>query len=242
MLDLVDPVHLPPDFRRAIRNVRMRGTLAKVNYAVSALPAFAGLQDRNLESQKAAISGCVRLCRSIDGLERAFDAAKYGRFSDEPWIELAIPSISDPRLAPEGHHVVSAYVQFAPYQLRGTTWDLEGERLGDAVTRTIEAYAPGFETTIIARQVITPLDLERTYGLTGGQIFHGELALDQLLLARPLLGWARYRTPIDNLFLCGNGTHPGTGLDGRAGMLAAREIVRNAGRDRRLGWRTRGFI
>lgn len=234
LLELVDPVHLPPDFRRAVRNIRMRGTLAKVNYAVSALPSFAGLQDRGHESQQAALSGCVRLCRSIDGIERAFDAAKYGGFSDEPWIELAIPSIADPGLAPEGHHVISAYVQFAPYELRRTTWDQERERLGDTATRTIASYAPGFETAIVARQVITPLDLERTYGLTGGHIFHGELALDQLLLARPLLGWARYRTPIDNLFLCGNGTHPGTGLDGRAGMLAAREIVKDLRRDRRF--------
>jgi len=230
MLDLVDPVHLLPDFRRAIRNVRMRGTLAKVNYAVSVLPSFGGLRDHDPQSQKAALSGCVRLCRSIDGIERAFDAAKYGGFSDEPWIELAIPSIADPRLAPDGHHVISAYVQFAPYELRRTTWDQERERLGDTATRTIASYAPGFERTIVARQIITPLDLERTYGLTGGQIFHGELALDQLLLARPLLGWARYRTPIENLFLCGNGTHPGTGLDGRAGLLAAREIVKDLGR------------
>ena len=122
--------------------------------------------------------------------------------------------------------MISAYVQFAPYCLRGKTWDGERDRLGDVVTRTIDAYAPGFASTVMARQVITPLDLERTYGLTGGHIFHGELALDQFFVTRPLLGWARYATPIDRLYLCGSGTHPGTGLNGRSGALAAKEILR----------------
>jgi phytoene dehydrogenase-like protein len=167
----------------------------------------------------------LRLCPGMDALERAFDAAKYGRYADDPWIELAIPSILDPGLAPAGQHVVSAYVQFAPYSLRGTTWDREREHLADVATGTIARYAPGFEQLVVARQIITPLDLEGTYGLTGGQIFHGELALDQLLSARPLLGWARYQTPIRNLFLCGTGAHPGSGLDGRAGLVAARRII-----------------
>jgi phytoene dehydrogenase-like protein len=121
-------------------------------------------------------------------------------------------------------------VQYAPYRLRGTTWDVEGERLGDATTRTIERYAPGFGSTVVAREVITPLDLERSYGLTGGHIFHGELALDQLFVARPLLGWSRYRTPIRNLYLCGSGTHPGTGLSGLSGALAAKAILKGSGR------------
>ncbi len=225
MLGLVDPVHLSPDFVRAIRHIRMRGTLAKINYAVSSLPAFTALGGLDRQQQASALSGCVRLCRGMDAIERAFDAAKYGAYAEEPWIELTIPSLADRNLAPEGQHVVSAYVQFAPYDLRGTTWDLERERLGDAATRTIAKDAPGFERSIVARHVVTPLDLERTYGLTGGQIFHGELALDQLFLARPLLGWARYQTPIGHLFLCGTGTHPGTGLDGRSGWLAAKEIL-----------------
>jgi phytoene dehydrogenase-like protein len=121
--------------------------------------------------------------------------------------------------------VISVYVQFAPYHLRGTTWDAERDRLGDAATRTIATYAPGFESTVVARQVITPLDLERTFGLTGGHIFHGELSLDQLCVTRPLLGWARYATPIGRLYLCGSGTHPGTGLNGRSGALAAKAVL-----------------
>jgi phytoene dehydrogenase-like protein len=224
LLGLLDPVHLAPEFVRRVQNIRARGTLAKVNYAVSALPRFAGLAAQNVSG--AALSGRVRLARDVDGIERAFDAAKYGGFADEPWIELTIPSIADPSLAPAGQHVVSAYVQYAPYQLRGTTWDAERDRLGDVATRTIARYAPGFEASVVARDVITPLDLERTYGLTGGHIFHGELALDQLFITRPLLGWARYATPIRHLYLCGSGTHPGTGLNGRSGALAAKEIVK----------------
>ena len=153
---------------------------------------------------------------------------KYGGYSKDPWIELAIPSILDPALAPAGQHVVSAYVQFAPFSLRDSTWDREREPVADVATAVIARYAPGFEQSVVARQVITPMDLEGTYGLTGGQIFHGELALDQLLSGRPLPGWARYATPIRNLFLCGAGTHPGTGLDGRSGMLAAKQIIKAA--------------
>jgi phytoene dehydrogenase-like protein len=225
LLGLLDPIHLAPEIVRRIQNVRAHGTLAKINYAVSSLPRIAGVDALHGAERSAALSGRTRLARDIDGIERAFDAAKYGGFADEPWIELTIPSIADPALAPQGQHVVSAYVQYAPYRLRGTNWDAERDRLALAASRTIEQYAPGFESSIVARTVVTPLDLERTYGLTGGHIFHGELSLDQWFVTRPLLGWARYRTPIDRLYLCGSGTHPGTGLDGRSGANAAREII-----------------
>ena len=217
LLKMIDPIHLAPEFVRRVQNIRARGTLAKVNYAVSALPDLAN-------RAPAALSGRIRLAPNVDAIERAFDVAKYGGFSNEPWIELTIPSVTDPSLAPNGAHVVSAYVQYAPYALRGTTWDDERERLGEVATRTIGRYAPGFESTIVARQVITPVDLERTYGFTGGHIFHGELALDQLFIGRPVLGWTRYATPIQNLYLCGAGTH--AGLNGRSGMLVAKEILR----------------
>src|SRR6185295_19075280 len=222
LLGLVDPVHLEPEFVRRVQNIRAHGTLAKVNYAVSALPRFAGLAALSASDQAAALSGRIRLARNIDGIERAFDAAKYGTIAQEPWIELTIPSIADPGLAPQGGHVVSAYVQYAPYHLRvDSNWDAERESLAIAATATIAHYAPGFHSSVVAREVITPLDLERKYGLTGGHIFHGELSLDQWFVTRPTLGWARYRTPIANLFLCGSGTHPGSGLDGRSGALAA---------------------
>lgn len=225
LLGLVDPIQLAPETLGRLQNIRAHGTLAKVNYAVSALPVIAALASHDASDREAALSGRVRLAADIDSIERAFDTAKYGGFSTDPWIELTIPSVLDPDLAPRGQHVVSAYVQYAPYHLRGTTWDAEREPLGDAATQAIERYAPGFASTVIAREVITPLDLERTYGLTGGHIFHGELALDQLFVTRPLLGWARYRTPIRNLYLCGSGTHPGTGLSGRSGALAAKAIL-----------------
>jgi phytoene dehydrogenase-like protein len=221
LLGLVDPIHLAPELVRRLQNIRAHGTLAQITYTVSSLPRFGGVQ------QPAALSGRVRLARDIDGIERAFDRAKYGGFADEPWIELTMPSVADPTQTAAGRHVVSAYVQYAPYHLRGTTWDAERERLGDAATRTIARYAPGFESSVLARDVITPLDLERTYGLTGGHIFHGELALDQFFVTRPLLGLARYGTPIRNLYICGSGTHPGTGLNGRSGALAAKEIIKS---------------
>jgi phytoene dehydrogenase-like protein len=226
LLGLLDPLHLSPEFVRRVQNLRAHGTLAKINYAVSALPQFSGLAALGASERAAALSGRVRLARSVDGIERAFDAAKYGRFAAEPWIELTIPSLADPIRAAAGSHVVSAYVQYAPYHLRDTTWAAERSTLATAATATIARYAPGFHASIVAREVITPLDLERTYGLTGGHIFHGELALDQLFVTRPLLGWARYRTPIRNLYLCGSGTHPGTGLDGRSGARAAKEIFK----------------
>jgi phytoene dehydrogenase-like protein len=217
---------LSPDFVRRVTNIRAHGTLAKVNFAVNALPRFTSLADRGVDEQTAALSGRVRLARNVDAIERAFDSAKYGGFSDHPWIELTIPSILDPSLAPSGKHVVSAYVQYAPYHLRNANWDDERDRLGDAAVRAIAQFAPEFPASIVARDVITPLDLERTYGLTGGHIFHGELALDQLFVARPLLGWSAYATPINNLYLCGSGTHPGNGSSGRSGALAARAILK----------------
>ena len=190
--------------------------------------SFPSLAALDAASQSSALTGWVRLARDVDSIERAYDAAKYGAFADEPFVELAIPSLVDPSLAPAGQHVVSAYVQFTPLALRGTTWDAERERLAARATAVIERYAPGFERLVLGRQVLTPADLETQYGLTGGHIFHGELALDQLHLARPLLGWARYVLPIRHLYMCGSGTHPGTGLDGRSGLLAAREILKAA--------------
>ncbi|MGE3190991.1 MAG: phytoene desaturase family protein, partial [Vicinamibacterales bacterium] len=170
-LSLVDPVHLGPEFVWRIRNFRARGTLAKVNLALAGLPAFAG-------APPELLAGRVRLGAGLDTLERAFDHAKYGRFSPEPWVELTLPTVQEPSLAPAGAHVLSAYVQWAPYELRGSTWDAARDALGDAVVGHLERFAPGLSRLVIAREVLTPLDLERQLGLTGGHIFHGELALD----------------------------------------------------------------
>ena len=218
-LSLCEADHLPPEFSWRISHYRSRGTLAKVNFALSALPSFTG-------ASREMLARRVRLAPDLDYLERAFDHAKYGRHSSHPWIEFTIPSIDNPGLAPAGAHVLSAYAQFAPYQLRDTNWDAEREPFGDIVAGTLEQYAPGFASTVVARQVLTPLDLERGWGLTGGQIFHGELSLDQFFTMRPLLGFGGHRTPIRGLFLCSSGSHPGTGLTGGSGANAAAVVSR----------------
>ena len=224
---LVDPSELEPTFRQHADHIRTRGVLTKINYAVSRTPDFTALRARPDDERRAALAGAVRLSAHTNDLERAFDAAKYGGVAETPAIELTVPSLLDDSLAPAGQHVVSVYAQFTPYALRDSMWDRERDRLADRVTRLIDTHAPGFAGAIVARQVMTPVDLEERWGLTGGHIFHGEIALDQLFVARPLLGWARYRTPIANLYLCGSGTHPGIGIDGRSGRLAAREILKD---------------
>jgi phytoene dehydrogenase-like protein len=223
LMRLVDPSHLTPDFIQKIKNYRSMGTVAKINLAISSLPEFTALKtkgDGNL------LKGRIQISPEIDYLERAFDESKYGNFSRNPYIEIAIPSLSDPTLAPAGQHVMSIYMQYAPYTLKSSDWESQRTALGETVVKTIAQYAPNLPQTILRHQIITPKDLEETYGLTGGHIFHGELALDQFFTMRPLLDWARYRTPIERLFLCGSGTHPGTGLTGGSGANAGREIVK----------------
>jgi phytoene dehydrogenase-like protein len=228
-LKLTDPVLLEPSFTRRLQNYRMNGTVAKVNLALSGLPTFTGLNG-NIE----ALASRIQIGPEIDYLERAFDESKYGNFSRAPYLEVTIPTIADPSLAPEGKHVMSIYMQYAPYKLKNGGWQDEAQRvaLGDTVVKTLTQYAPDLPEKILSHQIITPLDLEETYGLTGGHIFHGELALDQIFTMRPMLDWARYRTPIENLYLCGSGTHPGTGLTGSSGANAAREIIRSIKRSR----------
>jgi phytoene dehydrogenase-like protein len=221
-LKLMDPVLLSPTFTKRLQNYRMNGTVAKVNLALSGLPSFSGLDANN-----DALSGRIHIGPGIDYLERAFDESKYGNFSRAPYLEIAIPSLTDASLAPSGQHVMSVYMQYAPYKLKNATWQDQRTALGDTVIKTIAQYAPDLPGKILHTQVITPLDLEEIHGLTGGQIFHGELALDQIFTMRPMLDWARYRTPIKKLYLCGSGTHPGTGLTGASGANAAREIVKD---------------
>ena len=225
-LQLLEPVQLPPDFVFRLRNYRCLGTTAKVNLALDALPDFPALRDSG-ERPEAGLAGRIHIGPEIDYLERAFDAAKYGRFSEAPWLDVTIPTLTDPSLAPPGKHVMSIVVHFAPYELRDTDWKAQQGALGDTVIRTLADFAPNLPGRVLARQVLTPLDLEETFGLTGGHIFQGELALDQLFTMRPLLEWARYRTPLRGLYLCGSGTHPGNGLTGLSGANAAREILKD---------------
>jgi phytoene dehydrogenase-like protein len=218
-LDLIDPIELDPDFITKIRNFRARGTVAKVHLAVGALPAFSGVPN------PADLHGRVHIGPEIDYIERAFDASKYGEIPRRPYIDLTVPSIADSSLAPAGKHVLSAHVQFVPYELR-TGWDSGRQALLAAVLETLEEHAPGLRNTVEATHVLTPVDLERSYGLTGGHIYHGEPSLDQLFTMRPVLGWSQYSTPIANLFVCGSGTHPGGGITGGSGQNAAREILK----------------
>ena len=224
LLKLLDPTHLSPDFVMKLQHYRMPGTVAKVNLALSGLPRFTALEGEN---HGRALSGRIHIGPEIDYLERAFDESKYGNFSRQPYLEVAIPSLTDPTLAPEGKHVMSIYMQYAPYKLKDSDWEKQRVPLGDTVVKTLAQYAPNLPELILTHQIITPQDLEETYGLTGGHIFHGELALDQFFTMRPLLDWARYRTPIQNLYLCGSGTHPGAGLTGGSGANAAREILKD---------------
>jgi phytoene dehydrogenase-like protein len=223
LLGFVEPQHLAPSFLQRIQHYRMHGTVAKVNLALNGLPSFKGV-DGNAAS---LLGGRIQVSPDVEYLEHAFDAAKYGEFSQHPYLEATIPTLRDPSLAPAGKHVMSIYMQYAPYNLRNADWDSQRDALADVVVNTLAEYVPDLRSMIEAREVITPLDLERTYGLTGGHIFHGELALDQLFTMRPLLDWAQYRTPIKRLYLCGSGTHPGNGLTGGSGANASHEIIRD---------------
>ena len=223
LLGLLDPVELEPGFLARVRNYRGSGTLAKINLALNALPNFTGVSG----DSPSLLGGIIHIGPDLDYLERAFDASKYGAWSPRPYMEITIPSITDPSLTPSGAHVMSITAQYAPYRLRFTDWADASARFADAAIDTLNEYAPGLKQSILHRQVITPAELEADYGLTGGHIFHGELALDQLFTMRPLLGWARYRTPIAGLYLCGAGTHPGYGVSGRCGLNAAREVLKD---------------
>ncbi|HKW34752.1 MAG TPA: NAD(P)/FAD-dependent oxidoreductase [Candidatus Acidoferrum sp.] len=221
---LIDPSQFDPVFANRIKNFRAAGNVAKVNLALGGLPGFSALEAD--ERALRALSGRIHIGPDIDYLERAFDDSKYGELSRAPYLDVRIPTILDPALAPDGKHVLSAYVQFAPYKLKEGNWDSHRRELSLRVINTLGTYAPNLSSLVEGVQVITPADLETCYGFTGGHIFHGELALDQLFTMRPVLDWARYKTPIRGLFLCGSGTHPGNGLTGASGANAAREIIR----------------
>jgi phytoene dehydrogenase-like protein len=221
-LDLCDPVELGPTMVWRASNIRQPGATSKVDLALSGLPAFHEDPER--------LKGRIVIGPSIDYLERASDAAKYGEVPEDPWIEATIPSLADPSLAPAGKHVVSALVQATPRRLRGTDWASERERLGDVTVKTLERFAPGLGELVEARHVVTPEDLETGYALTGGHVQHAEPGLDQLFAWRPLNGEARYRFVLDGLYLAGSGAHPGGGVTGGPGANAARRIVKETKR------------
>ena len=222
-LKFIEPKHLSEDFRDEVKRYKYRGSSGKVNLALDGLPNFTCLPGEGHH-----LRGAISISPSIDYMERAYDEAKYGDYSKRPYIDMVIPSLTDPSVAPPGKHVMSCFVQYAPYKLKEGTWDEKREAFGDTVIDTIAEYAPNLKNIIVGRQVVTPLDLEREWGLTEGNIFQGELSLEQLFFLRPVPGWAQYKTPIKNLWMCGSATHPGGGIMGAPGRLAALEILKQS--------------
>ena len=222
-------MRLQPSFRQQLLNLRSEGVVAKVNIATNSLPQVAGIDPASAAS---ALGGRVLVGDVPDDLERAFDASKYGQMSERPWLEVAIPTLSDSSLAPPGTHVLSVYAQYAPYHLRGANWDNEKAALQKRVVSRLGEVMPDLADRISAVETLTPLDLERDHRLTGGHIFHGEHALDQIYAMRPVLGWAQHRTPINGLYLCSGGSHPGGGVTGGPGAHAARVLLRDLKRTR----------
>ncbi len=218
----MDPADLDPDFRDAISKFRSEGTSLKMNLALSGLPDFRALPGTPGPQHRAT----MHICPSVEYIERAWDDAKYGAPSPNPLIEMTIPTMYDPSLAPAGHHIMGIFLQYAPYTLKGTTWDDQREPYSERILDVIEEYCPNIRSIVVERQTLTPLDLERRFGITGGNIFHGEMSLDQMFVLRPVAGWARYRTPIKGLYLCGSGAHPGGGVMGAPGHNCAREILK----------------
>jgi phytoene dehydrogenase-like protein len=229
-LNLLEPGALDPEFEAAIRRIRYRGSSGKVNLAVDALPSFT-----SLPGPGEHLRGAISISPSTEWMERAYDDAKAGRWSRRPYVDMVIPTLVDPLMAPPGNHVISCFVQYAPYALAPTLggtegWDAQREAFGDTVVETLAEFAPNIRDVIVGRQVLTPLDIERDLGLSEGNIFQGELSLEQLFFSRPVPGWARFRTPIPGLWLCGSAAHPGGGIMGAPGRLAAMEVLRAGNR------------
>jgi phytoene dehydrogenase-like protein len=219
-LKLVDESDLPSDFLQSIKNFRIRGSSGKVNLALDGLPNFTCLPGDGHH-----LRGAISISPNYDHLERAYDDAKYGNFSQKPFMDIILPSVLDPEMAPPGKHVMSCFVQYAPYDLKGGWNNEKREAFGDAVVNTLAQYAPNIKDIILHRQVLSPMDLEKTFGLTEGNIFHGELTIQQLFSLRPAAKWANYTSPIKNYFQCGSGTHPGGGITGSPGEMAAKKIL-----------------
>jgi phytoene dehydrogenase-like protein len=221
-LNLIDPKEVEEDFRRDIEKMRMHGCSFKINLALDSLPDFKAYPGSALGPQHKAT---MHICPSMDYVDRGWEDAKAGRPSDRPLLEITIPTAYDDSIAPPGKHIMCIFAQYAPYTLRDGDWDSMKESFADRCIDTLAEYAPNISDSIIHRQAISPLDLERDYSLTGGNIFHGDMTVDQLFFMRPVAGWARYRTPIDGLYMCGSGTHPGGGVMGASGYNAAREML-----------------
>jgi phytoene dehydrogenase-like protein len=225
--DLVGAPNLEVRIVREVKNIRLRGSLARLNLGLYGLPAFRSIaQNQNGADLKTLLGGHILLCPGLEHLERAFDEAKYGQFSSQPVLDINIPTLLDASLAPAGEHILTANIYYAPTFLRDGNWDEQGQALAEAALEVLEEYAPGLRRLVVHQQLITPLDLERRYGLTNGDVYHGQMALDQMLFMRPIPEFSRYRTPVAGLYLCGAGAHPGGGVTGAPGRNAAREALK----------------
>ena len=222
-LGLLQPNEVEPEFLDGIRKFRSEGTSLKMNLALRGLPEFKALPGAPGPQHGAT----MHICPSVEYIEHAWDDAKYGRPSRSPLIEMTIPTMYDRSLAPEGHHIMGIFLQYAPYTLRDTTWDQEREPYSQRILDLIEEYCPNIRDIVVHYQTLSPFDLEKRFGITGGNIFHGEMSLDQMFVLRPLAGWARYRTPVKGLYICGSGAHPGGGVMGAPGHNCAREILKD---------------
>jgi phytoene dehydrogenase-like protein len=222
-LQLTDAKLLPAEFLDAVRGIKMAGPCAKINMVLSEEPRFTGTPVGATPQERSLFT----LVPSLEFAERCYDIAKFGQIPEELWVDCVVASNADDSLAPPGKHIMTCFVQYVPYKLREGNWDEKRELLGDRVVRKIAEYAPNLPAAIVARQVLTPLDLERTYGLTEGNIFHGDLSLEQLFFMRPVPGWSKYRMPLRGLYLCGAGAHPGGGVTGAPGRNAAMQVIRD---------------
>jgi phytoene dehydrogenase-like protein len=225
LLELIEPGIVPPDTVTRTRNIRAKGVTAKINLSLDTLPVFPALA-----AHPTAMRGRIHVGPGVDYLERAFDAAKYGQISEAPWLEIAVPSTHDPSLAPAGKHVMSIYAQCAPRHLRGATWAASRDTLLRRVMRVLDTVTPGIERIVVNAEVITPEDMETAFGMDGGHMHHGEHALDQMLVARPLLGMRGYESPVKGLYLGSAGSHPGGGITGLPGLLSAQQVIAGLGR------------
>src|SRR5258706_1390632 len=217
----LDPSELPGEFLQDVKRYKFRGSSGKVNLALDGLPEL-----KCMPGEGPHLRGAISISPGVEYMERGYDDAKYGHYSQRPYVDTVIPSLTDPSVAPPGKHVMSCFVQYAPYKLAEGTWDDQREAFGDNVIDTLSEYMPNLKKIIVGRQGLTPLDLEREFGLTQGNIFQGELSLEQLFFLRPVPGWAYYRTPIDNLYMCGSATHPGAGIMRAPGRIASQVILK----------------
>src|SRR5260221_4343742 len=222
-LKMLEAKELPGDYLSAVSRIKMAGPCAKVNFVLSEEPRFTGTSPRATPLERRFYT----LVPSLEFAERCYDIAKFGEIPEELWVDCVVSSNADDSLAPAGKHILTCFVQYVPYHLREGNWDEKRELLGNRVVKKIAEYAPNVPNTLVARQVLTPLDLERTYGLTEGNIFHGDLRLEQLFFMRPVAGWSQYRTPIAGLYLCGAGAHPWGGVTGAPRRNAARQVLRD---------------